>query len=126
IGLTGPDVGARDTVANLLDLQGWELRELYQHVRESLYDLDPLVGAELSVAQLVDREGWPGALGHRIYWPEVSRLLAEVDDLPRGTGGPDVLVNLLAQELADTGGMPGPENGRRVVVTDIGTAEDAA
>ncbi|MGC0252685.1 hypothetical protein [Pseudactinotalea sp. Z1748] len=123
IGLHGYAGAGKDTVADILhDIRGYESFAFADNVREALYRLDPLVGAEVTVRSLVDDIGWDRAKWHRLYGPEVRRLMQYMGtDVGRQMFGPQVWVNALAEDLAFEGSL---HEGRithdsLVVVSDV-------
>src|SRR5699024_8369515 len=97
------------------------------NVREALYRLDPLVGPEVTIRSLVDDIGWDRAKWHRLYGPEVRRLMQYMGDVGRQMFGPQVWVNALADDLAFEGslceGRIAPDS--LVVVSDVRFTSEA-
>ena len=123
IGLYGYAGAGKDTVADILhDIRGYEPFAFADNVREALYRLDPLVGNEITIRSLVDDIGWDRAKRHRLYGPEVRRLMQHLGtDVGRQMFGPDVWIKALAADLEFEGSM---RNGRiapdsLVVVSDV-------
>lgn len=123
IGLHGFAGSGKDTVADILhDIRGYESFAFADNVREALYTLDPLIGPQTTVRSLVDDIGWDRAKRHRLYGPEVRRLMQYLGtEVARVMCGPDVWTHALATDLAYVGhlrdGRIAPDS--LVVVSDV-------
>src|SRR5690625_1508688 len=117
IGIHGHAGSGKDTVAQMLMPMGYEQFAFADNVREALIRLDPLLTTDTSLCHLVETMGWEQMKRHRIYGPEVRRLMQAM-----GTGvgqemfGTRLWSHMLEEEIADTGGFG---NGRRVVISDV-------
>ncbi|MPV51035.1 hypothetical protein GCG21_13670 [Pseudactinotalea sp. HY160] len=124
IGLTGYKKAGKDTVAEMLGvIAGYERYAFADGVREALYTLDPLIGGEKSLRALVDASGWDAAKRHRIYGPEVTRLMQVLGtEVGQSFFGKGAWIQVLASELDSAGG---PSTAHPVVVTDVRYAHEA-
>lgn|SRR5699024_5076550 len=117
IGLHGHAGSGKDTVAQMLTPMGYEQFAFADNVREGLLRLDPLITSETSLCQLVETFGWDEAKRHRIYGPEVRRLMQVMGtEVGQGMFGPTVWVDMLEQEIVNTGGFGGQ---RLLVISDV-------
>lgn len=76
VGLTGRlGVGKHEVAHILAQSHGFRGIAITDPIRDMLYELDPILGNGLTLRMLVDDLGWTAAARHRLYGPEVCRLL---------------------------------------------------
>src|SRR5690625_4592192 len=123
IGLHGPEASGKDTVAQMLTPMGYEQFAFADNVREGLIRLDPLVTSETSLCQLVETFGWDEAKRHRIYGPEVRRLMRVFDhEVAQGMFGQLVWVELLERAVEESGVFG---RGRLIAISDVRYAHES-
>lgn len=117
IGLHGFTGSGKDTAADILGvIQGYERYAFADALRDALETIDPLVGAEKSLMTVVDELSWEEAKRHRIYGPELRRLMQRTNDAFRALFGDDVWLNILIAEIASSGGFSADHP---VVISDV-------
>lgn len=124
IGLHGARGSGKATVAaHLCDAHDFRTYALADPIRAALGDLDPLLSAQVSLAGvLLSEHGWGGAMTHRIYGSEVTRLFTRYDETARAMFGSGVWVQQLLDRVLADGDLMGPAP---VVVTDLTTVAEA-
>lgn len=116
IGLHGRAGAGKDTVALMWGTShGFQRVALADPLREALYELDPMLATGLTVRMLVDSVGWEAAKRHRLYGPEVRRLLQVLaTEVVRDMISPTAWVDIAEQHITEL-----RDAGSSVVVTDV-------
>lgn len=122
VGLSGrPGVGKHEVARILAESHGFRGVAIIDPIRDMLYELDPMLGNGLTLRMLVDDLGWTTATRHRLYGPEVCRLLQSFEC---GVGQ-DMISATLWTDLAACACRELIDSGHPVVVTDIRRPEQA-